>query len=140
MKYCLPKTEKDANANATATARAQMLTIYIEEAHPVDEWRLAESKVEKELLENNDSPIAMHQNINERLQIANKFVKRKNLMCDVCVDSFDGDVLDRYQAWPERLYIIIDGYVVYKGGVGPFHYDLDEVEAWLEERYGKSKK
>lgn len=47
-----------------------------------------------------------------------------------------GHAVDRYGAWPERLYIVHDGLIVYKGGKGPFDYHLGEVQAWLSERYG----
>jgi len=40
-----------------------------------------------------------------------------------------------YDAWPERLYIIDAGKVVYKGDPGPYGYDLGEVEAWLQQRF-----
>jgi hypothetical protein len=43
-------------------AVAQMLTIYIEEAHAADEWKLPESKVEEELTAINSS-INVHRNI-----------------------------------------------------------------------------
>jgi type I thyroxine 5'-deiodinase len=108
-----------------------MLTIYIEEAHPADEWRLPESKVERELSEHNDI-ISTHQNMKQRLDVAQRFIERKGIKGDVVCDGMKGQVLDLYQAWPERLYIIVDGVVAYKGGVGPFHYNLGEVEAWLE--------
>lgn len=45
-------------------------------------------------------------------------------------------VYDHYDAWPERLYIIVDGVIVYKGGNGPFGYCLWEVQEWLAEKYG----
>ena len=112
-------------------ATAKWLTIYIEEAHPADEWRLPQSRVEKELEEQGDAPIEMHANMTERLETARLFVDRKGIAADVVVDTMKSEVLDHYQAWPERLYIIVDSIVVYKGGVGPFHYDLTEVEQWL---------
>jgi hypothetical protein len=114
------------------TAIAKWLTIYIEEAHPADEWRLPDSRVEKELEEHGDGPISMHADMDERLEAARLFVERKHLLSDIFVDTMQGQVLDHYQAWPERLYIIVDGVVVYKGGVGPFHFDLTEVEEWLQ--------
>lgn len=44
-----------------------------------------------------------------------------------------------YAAWPERLYIIVDGVIVYKSGPGPFGYVLDDVRSWLEKHVvGKS--
>lgn len=36
-----------------------------------------------------------------------------------------------YAAWPERLYVVLDGVVVYKGGLGPDDYRVEEVEAWI---------
>ena len=120
------------------TAVARWLTIYIEEAHAEDEWRLPESRVEQDLKKNGDAPIAMHQDLDERLNAARLFVERKRIRSDVVVDTMRGEVLDAYQAWPERLYIILDGVVVYKGGVGPFHFDLDEVAQWLKFRTGNA--
>ena len=48
----------------------------------------------------------------------------------------EGNIADRYGAWPERLYIIIDGIVVYKGNVGPFGYKLPEVKEFLAQKFG----
>ncbi len=37
-----------------------------------------------------------------------------------------------YAAWPERLYVVgTDGRIIYKGGMGPFYFDPDEVEEIL---------
>ena len=39
---------------------------------------------------------------------------------------------------PERLYVIDEqGKIAYKGKVGPFGYEPDEVEAWLTEHCGR---
>ena len=58
-----------------------------------------------------------------------------------------------YGAQPERLYIILDGRIVYQvelkkkfeirfkidnhfqGGVGPWLYDTEEVNSWLEKHF-----
>ena len=37
-----------------------------------------------------------------------------------------------YGALPERLYIILNGKIVYMGGVGPMDYKVNEVEEWLQ--------
>ena len=39
-----------------------------------------------------------------------------------------------YAATPERLYVVLDGKIVYEGLQGPFDYRLDEVEEYLERR------
>lgn len=115
------------------------MTVYIEEAHASDEWRLPQSAVEKELAGAGDSPISTHASLDERLAAAKLFVRRKGIQGDVVVDSMRGQVLDQYQAWPERLYIVLDGRIAYQGGVGPFHYEIDEVDSWLTARYGAEK-
>lgn len=115
-------------------AVARMLTIYIEEAHAADEWRLPESKVEVD----DGTTICVHKSMEERLSAAKLFVEKRKFpveMSLVC-DSMEGQVNARYDAWPERLYIILDGVVVYKGGYGPFDYKLWEVQDFLAERYG----
>ena len=148
-------------------AVARMLTIYIEEAHAVDEWVLPESEVQKKQVN-----IKAHATLQERMTAAAAFVTDSNIESEVVVDSMQaGNVADVYWAWPERLYIILDGLVVYQGvsfcflphthththttqhsyfsfpythhttphqgGLGPFDYKLQEVQAWLAERYGE---
>lgn len=113
---------------------ARMLSIYIEEAHALDEWVLPESLVETEM----DTHIKVHTTIQERIAAAKLLQQRRATGPDleIVCDSMSGEVVDRYQAWPERLYIVLDGLVVYKGGMGPFEYKLFEVQEWLAARYG----
>jgi len=88
-----------------------MLTIYIEEAHAVDEWVLPESEVQKKQVN-----IKAHATLQERMTAAAAFVADSNIESEVVVDSMQaGNVADVYWAWPERLYIILDGLVVYQG-------------------------
>jgi len=49
----------------------------------------------------------------------------------VLVDPMDNNVNKTFAAWPERLYVIEKGKIAYKGGPGPFGYDIDSLEAWL---------
>ena len=50
------------------------------------------------------------------------------------VDLMDNKAGTAYAAMPERLYIVLDGKIVYEGLQGPFDYRLDEVEEYLELR------
>lgn len=52
---------------------AQLLTIYIEEAHPMDEWRLPESEVEVK----DGVALRTHQVMDDRLAAAKLFVKNR---------------------------------------------------------------
>ena len=55
----------------------------------------------------------------------------------IYVDNMENEASISYGAYPERLYIILDGNVKYQGGMGPFFYSLNEMEHWLEQ-YHKS--
>ena len=48
------------------------------------------------------------------------------------MDMMDDKLMKEYAAFPERLYIVLDGKIEYKGGMGPFDYKIDEVEGWLK--------
>jgi hypothetical protein len=74
--------------------------------------------------------------LGDRLAAANKFMEDKLFAMELVVETMDQEVQDRYEAWPERLYIIVDGVVVYRGGRGPFDYLLHDVQDWLAARYG----
>ena len=50
------------------------------------------------------------------------------------VDLMDNKAGTAYAATPERLYVVLDGKIVYEGLQGPFDYRLDEVEEYLERR------
>ena len=72
----------------------------------------------------------------------------------VLVDNMNDEASTAYGAQPERLYIILDGRIVYqvtskanamkicndfhmyfKGGVGPWLYKPEEVNSWLEKHF-----
>ncbi|CAH3161062.1 unnamed protein product [Porites lobata] len=97
------------------------LLLYIEEAHPTDGWAF----------ENNYN-IPQHRTTQERCQAA----KLLQAQCpavevQVAVDTMWNTANAVYGAIPERLYIIKDSTVLYQGGVGPFRYDLSEMQSCL---------
>jgi hypothetical protein len=112
---------------------ADFLTVYVREAHPTDEWQM-KSNVK------DDVCYAQPKTLTQRVAIANDFIKRFNYPIEFGIDDIN-DVADgAYSAWPERLYIIDEkGHIAYRGGMGPFKYDPNEVRAWLAQRYGVVK-
>ncbi len=77
--------------------------------------------------------------LDARVAIAADFVERFEYDIPLVVDSMENAADEAYAGWPERLYVIDeDGRVAYKGGVGPFGYDPDELEAWLVDRFGSA--
>jgi type I thyroxine 5'-deiodinase len=76
----------------------------------------------------------------QRVAIANDFIKRMNYPIAFGIDDINDAADHAYSAWPERFYIIDEsGRVAYRGGMGPFNYNPDEVRAWLAARYGAVK-
>ena len=109
---------------------ANFLTVYVEEAHARDDWRVPSGA------NPGGEDIDMHRSLEDRLTAARKFVKDFEYPVEMVVDSMKDQALLRYEASPERLFVIERGVVVYRGGQGPFFYKPEEVLAWLHTRFG----
>ncbi len=106
--------------------RAEFLTVYIKEAHPEDEWQMTVN-------EKQGVCYAQPQTLAERVMIANDFIERFQYTMPLVVDPLENPAEDAFAAWPERLYVIgVDGRIAYRGSKGPFGFDPDELEQWLE--------
>lgn len=107
--------------------------VYIQEAHPTDGWQ-----VDSNITDGVFYP--QHQSYDERETVAETCGLALNLTLPIVVDEMDNAVDQAYGAAPERLYLIgTDGRVAYKGGAGPFFFDLDHWEQAIES-YLKSAK
>ncbi|XP_042219572.1 type I iodothyronine deiodinase-like [Homarus americanus] len=100
---------------------ADFVVVYTAEAHPTDGW-VFEGNVE----------VANHRSLEERYAAAEKLLEFSPQECEVLVDRLDDAASKQYAALPERLYIVQDGVVFYKGGRGPFEYKMNEVEDFLK--------
>jgi len=100
--------------------------VYIKEAHPTDEWQMSDNEKE-------DVCYPQPKTTQQRVAIANDFVKRFHFTLPLLVDDIDNAANALYAGWPERLYVIDEhGRIAYKGKTGPFGYHPEEVAAWLE--------
>lgn len=106
---------------------ADFLVIYISEAHPTDGWAFK-----------TDFAVKQHRTIEERVQAAQLMLNASNLQAPVLVDSTENEANLAYGALPIRLCIILNGRVVFTGGIGPTFYKTAEVRRWLE-RWQKSE-
>ncbi len=112
--------------------RADFLTIYIREAHPIDEWRMRSNDADKD-----DVCYAQPKTLGQRVAIANDFTRRFKFALPFGIDDMTNAANNAYAAWPERLYILdAGGRIAYKGGNGPFKYDPGEVRNWLVQHLG----
>ena len=123
---------------------ADFVTVYISEAHPSEEANftgnidIAEHKVTSLCRTQNVSSLYRDhfQNFEERVEAAEILLdyKKAEDNYDILVDLMDNKAGTAYAAMPERLYVILDGRIVYEGLQGPFDYRMDEVEQYLETR------
>lgn len=102
------------------TSTADFLIIYIEEAHAADGWAFR-----------NNVDIKQHRSLQDRLQAAHLLLAR-NPACPVVVDTMRNQSSQLYAALPERLYVVHEGRICYKGKPGPWNYNPEEVRAVLE--------
>jgi type I thyroxine 5'-deiodinase len=68
----------------------------------------------------------------ERREAARVLVERLKYRLPVAIDPMDGRAEKAYAAWPERIYIIDRGRIVYKGGLGPLEFKPEEAAAALD--------
>lgn len=112
------------------SGRAEFVTVYIKEAHPEDEWQMDSNEEEGVCY-------PQPKTTEQRLAIANDFVKRFEYPVPLLVDPIENLANAAYAGWPERFYILDEqGKIVYKGETGPFGFHPEEVEAWLAQRFG----
>jgi Iodothyronine deiodinase len=106
--------------------RIELVLVYIKEAHPEDEWQM-DSNVESEVVF--DQP----QTFEARLDLARTFVDRMDVETETLVDDIRNTAMACYAAWPERIYVIDrSGRIAYKGGMGPFRFEPEELREFLE--------
>jgi Iodothyronine deiodinase len=105
--------------------RAEFLTVYINEAHPDDEWQLDVNR-EDEVVYRQPTTF------DERRALAKVLVERLKYRLPVAIDGMDNAADKAYAAWPERMYVIgREGRIVFKGGMGPFGFKPEEAEKAL---------
>jgi len=107
---------------------ADFVTVYIREAHAVDEWSYNKIKFN----------VKQHTSLEERFDAA-RIMYERGVQGEYLVDDFNDNARFSYEAFPERLYVILNGVVVMQGGKGPQNYRVEEAEEWLK-KYKRSKK
>lgn len=111
---------------------ADFLLVYIDEAHPSDGWvgppiDLFPFEMKK------------HRSLEERLVAAQRLVEHFSLppQCRLVADCMDNNANAAYGVAYERVCIVHKNKITYLGGKGPFYYNLNDVQNWLERSYGK---
>ncbi|XP_049992187.1 type I iodothyronine deiodinase isoform X4 [Alexandromys fortis] len=79
----------------------------------------------------NNVDIRQHRSLQDRLRAAHLLLDRSP-QCPVVVDTMQNQSSQLYAALPERLYVVQEGRICYKGKPGPWNYNPEEVRAVLE--------
>jgi len=85
-----------------------IVAVYISEAHASDEWPVGPSI----------SFCKQPQSLEERCDLADKFLKTRNYRIPMLVDTIDNDFQKAFAAWPFRFYIIKDNMIAYRAEPG----------------------
>ena len=109
--------------------RARFFIVYIAEAHSNDGWQIASNEAA-------GIRIAQHTDFDERWAAARLCAARLGLSIPTLVDSMDDAACEAFSAWPERMYILDGGRIHYRGGQGPYDFDVPEARASLLELLG----
>lgn len=107
--------------------QAEFLTVYVREAHPVDQDTRATST-------NLRAGIVFEQpsSLPQRCEIAQRCQSALRLEATMVVDHLDNAVGNAYAASPDRLYVIDrQGRIAFQGGPGPFGFTPREMEQAL---------
>jgi type I thyroxine 5'-deiodinase len=112
--------------------RPRLVHVYIREAHPSDEWQMAYNNPSAEHPEG--ICVQQPKSIAERIAIARRMREDNALRAPIVCDGVD-NALDRLlAACPDRLYVLKEGRMVWKGGQGPFLYSTAELLNFLGTR------
>uniref|UniRef100_A0A8C5NWN5 Iodothyronine deiodinase n=2 Tax=Jaculus jaculus TaxID=51337 RepID=A0A8C5NWN5_JACJA len=98
-------------------------------------WQpLLQREIERERMDGwafkNNVDIRHHRTLQDRLRAAHLLLARRP-QCPVVVDTLQNHSSQLYAALPERLYVLREGRILYKGKPGPWNYNPEEVRANL---------
>ncbi|EDV24417.1 uncharacterized protein TRIADDRAFT_56198 [Trichoplax adhaerens] len=99
--------------------------LYTLKAHASDDWNMPDLNSALGI------NIAKPKTLEDRIRIAENFILDYNYDIPMYVDSIDNDTMEAYGARPERLYIIVNGKIAYKGGPGPYCFSYSSLEESL---------
>jgi len=106
--------------------RAQFLSVYISEAHALDEWPVGNGY-------DGRKAFYQHKSLEARIDAARQFVEDYRFPVPMVVDRMDNQFDNTFASWPVRFYILHGGKVYYKAmpKLDEYTYSFDE----LEERF-----
>jgi hypothetical protein len=71
-----------------------------------------------------------------RTRCCSACVRRLGIKFPSVIDGFDNQVETAYTGWPDRMYLIADGRVLYKSKPGPFGFHPKDLATALQKALG----
>ena len=102
--------------------KVKFFSVYIREAH---------AEGEDQVPRNLDEDVIFEQpaTTDERAEVAAACMLRYNFSFPMLLDNMENEAEEKYNSWPDRLYLIgPDGKIAYQGGMGPLYFDVNEFE------------
>lgn len=106
--------------------RADVLVVYISEAHAVDEWPMGDGVGPSKYV-----AIPQARSAAERAEAARVLIGQLNLKIPVVLDNDQNQTLDVYACWPTRFYIIQQGLIRYKAQPKECRYSVPDLRLAL---------
>jgi Iodothyronine deiodinase len=105
--------------------RVEFFVVYIQEAHPIDAWRISSNERDRVLFSDPKT-------LDERTHVAGLCVRNLKIEFPAVIDGPDNAAERAYTGWPDRLYVVDrEGRVAYKSEPGPFGFKPREMAATL---------
>jgi hypothetical protein len=104
--------------------------VYIQEAHPTDQWQLP-SNIRDGVL------FASPRSDQERMATATACVRGLAIRIPAVLDYMDNRTERAYAAWPDRMYVIgRNGRILYRSAPGPYGFSASDLERSLQQIAG----
>jgi len=119
----MAELEKFGQLSAKFSFCADFTTVYIEEAHPSERPNFG-----------GNISIPSHATLEDRVTACKMLESVKSSKDDfnLVVDLMNNAASIAYAALPERLYVVLDGKIIFEGGQGPFDYNLEKLEKFMK--------
>jgi len=104
--------------------KADFITIYLCEAHAVNQWPLGRFVV-----------VEQHKAIKDRKEVATAFVEKTGYKIKMYVDSMENTFMNTFWAHPERFFIIDDGKLMLKAQpTDDGYYIFEDINSYLDSK------
>jgi len=111
--------------------KVDMVTVYIEEAHALDEWPMGDGATGSDF-----KGIVQARTLAERAEAAKLLHTELGYESPLVLDNMENEVRIKYACWPLRFYVIDGDQIWYKAQPSGYRYSVpalrDSIRALLE--------